>query len=183
MSSASAVPIDRLSHGDDGPAWSLMELQGTLAPPADAGADEELLLGDVEVAPAIGKRVPCFLKIGTLTVEGDLAKLPRKTALLERVDPAAPCPSPVAGPSAAPTFDGDMIAEALRHEPFANFSDLEARREALGKRARDYGVGPEAGDANGDGDEGAGPRFAVRGFLTERYFLKMKPVRSIPKAT
>ena len=178
-----AIDVEPFCPAAPSPAWTLMELQGTLAPPSDARPDEELLLGDVEVAPPIGKRVPCYLKIGTLTVEGDLAKLPRTMALLERVDdgPAAPRPSPMAGPAVP---DEQSIIDALRHQPFASFSDAEARRDALSKRARDYGVDcfePAVRGGGHDGEADGGPRFAVRGFLTERYFLKMKPVRSIPK--
>jgi hypothetical protein len=153
--------------------WSLLELQGTLLPPG--GEVGDTLVGDVEVAPAVGKRVPCYLRIGTLSIEGDVAKLPKAFALLEQV--SQPETSATAVRPGAVTMDAEatmLIVESLRYEPFVFVGDDGAVEAASKKRPRDYGM-PEA-----ETDDGGDTRYVCRGFLTERFFIKSKPVRSIP---
>lgn len=203
MASSSAshracLPIAGKPPIQEGERWSLLEAQGTLAPPEDssgeAGAgrngdheDDEggLLLGDLEVAPAIGKRVPCYLKIGTLSVEGDHTKLGKPWAVLQQHPPPRRAQQGGASRSASVANDDASVRQAVRHETIVAFGDAGAVEDALRKRARSYGVGrpvDDEDDASSDDEIDAlsSVHYGCRVLLTERFFVKMKPVRSIP---
>jgi hypothetical protein len=159
--------------------WTMLEIQGTLLAPEDSSAADsrgdaatsEPLLGDLDIEAAIGKRIPCFLRMGTLSVEGDVTKLSKPYALLERLPSETGEVEVGASAAVEEQVDPAFIRAALEHEPFQLFSRADARAEALRKRPRDYGVPPTSASE---------VRYQVRGFLSERYFVKMKPVRSIP---
>ena len=190
------LPIAGKPPIQEGERWSLLEAQGTLAPPEDssgeagAGQDHEeeggLLLGDLEVAPAIGKRVPCYLKIGTLSVEGDHTKLGKPWAVLQQHPPPRRAQQEAASRSASVANDDASVRQALRHETIVAFGDAGAVDDGLRKRARRYGVGRPVDDQDDDAssddeiDALSSVHYGCRVLLTERFFVKMKPVRSIP---
>lgn len=152
--------------------WSLLEVQGSLVPPADVDeGTDEVLVGELVVDKPQGKKVPCSLVMGTLSVEGELAKLPKATAVLRR-KVAAKKKWREAG-----EFDQAKLLAKLAVTPralFTEFPETDSDREL--EEAHKFGL---VGRHPAEGDVDV--VLETMQVLTDRYYFKSKPIRSVPK--